>query len=154
EGQAIDINVLANDIDPNPGQTLTVTALQRPTEQGGDVQRTANGICTYRPPQGFTGRDRFTYTVSDPLGATTPALRTRQVEPRPSTPPDAVTGEATTTRDAEVEINVLANDTHPHGDPLEVIAFDDQTDEDGAVECTRSGICTYTPPDGFTGTDV
>ncbi|NLH07625.1 MAG: tandem-95 repeat protein [Chloroflexi bacterium] len=154
EGQAIDINVLANDIDPNPGQTLTVTAVQRPTEQGGDVQCTANGICTYRPPQGFTGRDRFTYTVSDPLGATSTARVTVQVEPRPNTPPDAVNDEATTTRNTEVEINVLANDTDPDGDPLEVIDFDDETDEDGEVECTRSGICTYTPPDGFTGTDV
>lgn len=153
EGQPVSINVLANDLDPNEGQTLTITGVQRPTEQGGDVE-CADGVCTYRPPEGFTGRDRFTYTVSDPLGASSNARVTVQVEERPNTPPDAVNDEATTTRNTEVQINVLANDSDPDGDPLEIVDFDDETDEDGEVECEDNGICTYTPPDDFTGEDV
>ncbi len=58
-----------NDYDPD-GQSLTVTSVQATTDEGGSVtlDAAATGAFTYLPPAGFTGVDRFTYTVEDPDG--------------------------------------------------------------------------------------
>jgi mono/diheme cytochrome c family protein len=61
---ALDIDVLANDSDPNNG-TLTVVAYDSTGDNGGTVACTGAGICTYTPPASFTGIDTFTYTVSN-----------------------------------------------------------------------------------------
>jgi len=47
------------------GDTLTLAAVQTPTDQGGNVSSDGAGTLTYTPAQGFSGEDRFTYTVSD-----------------------------------------------------------------------------------------
>jgi hypothetical protein len=66
-GEAITINVLANDTDPN-GDALTITALSKP--QFGTV--TTNGqTVTYTPKAGFAGQDSFSYFVGDGHGNTT-----------------------------------------------------------------------------------
>jgi hypothetical protein len=52
-----------------------------------------------------------------------------------------------------VEINVLANDSDPDGDPLAVSEYDSRSSNGGAVRCTNAGLCTYTPPQRFHGKD-
>jgi mono/diheme cytochrome c family protein len=58
------LDVLANDSDPND-VALTVTAFDALSVQGGTVNCTAAGICSYQPPVGFTGTDSFTYEISN-----------------------------------------------------------------------------------------
>src|SRR5439155_1305630 len=60
------VNVLANDSDPDPGDTLTVTGSTNGAH--GTVSCTAAGVCTYTPAAGFSGSDSFTYTISDAHG--------------------------------------------------------------------------------------
>ena len=48
-------------------------------------------------------------------------------------------------------VNVLANDTDPDGDPLTVTGNGLATH--GVVNCTVQGICSYTPENGYAGTD-
>jgi hypothetical protein len=61
--------VLRNDIDPD-GDTLTVsTTGVQTTDRGGEVEISADGRITYGPPAGFTGTDRFDYTVEDGGGS-------------------------------------------------------------------------------------
>jgi hypothetical protein len=56
--------VLQNDFDDNiPG--LNVTGFSASSAQGGTVSVSANGSFTYNPPNGFTGNDTFTYTITD-----------------------------------------------------------------------------------------
>ena len=62
-------NVLANDSDPDDGQTLTVTTLS-PSAQHGTVTCTAAGMCTYTPAPNYHGPDSFTYGISDGHGGT------------------------------------------------------------------------------------
>lgn len=61
-GTPVGIDVLGNDT----GSALTVTAVG--PAQNGRVTGTPGGGLTYKPDEGFTGTDSFTYTVSDGLG--------------------------------------------------------------------------------------
>ncbi|MCB2077643.1 MAG: cadherin-like domain-containing protein [Novosphingobium sp.] len=65
---AISIDVLANDIDPNDGDDLSVSALAGPLH--GTIAVNPDNSITYTPDQGFTGSDSFTYVVADQFNAT------------------------------------------------------------------------------------
>jgi len=150
EDTPVEISVLDNDSDPD-GDTLTISAYDTFSSQGGRVSCTA-GVCTYSPPADFNGSDTFTYTISDGHGGTDTATVTVTVNPI-ADPPVAVDDEATTDKDTPVSINVLDNDSDPDGDTLTVSAYDTASSEGGTVSCTSAGLCTYTPPAGFTGSD-
>ncbi len=59
---SIRLNVLKNDLDPN-SDNLDVSALTQPAH--GSVSLNADGTVTYTPDSGFTGQDRFGYTMTD-----------------------------------------------------------------------------------------
>jgi VCBS repeat-containing protein len=64
-------NLLANATDEDqPPQTLTISASDTTSAQGGNVSVSASGAFSYVPPAGFTGTDTFNYTVSDGNGGT------------------------------------------------------------------------------------
>ena len=69
------IPVLGNDTFSTPHTSLTLTAgtpvagsLFSRTEQGGQVRVLSDNTVQYLPPQGYTGIDHFTYTVTTPDG--------------------------------------------------------------------------------------
>ncbi len=63
------IAVLSNDTDPDPGQTLTVTAVSSAAH--GVAAIAGNGTAvSYTPQADYFGADSFTYTVSDGHGGT------------------------------------------------------------------------------------
>ena len=62
-------NVLANDTDAD-GDTLSVSAADATSAQGGSVVNNNNGTFTYTPAANFNGSDSFSYTVSDGNGGT------------------------------------------------------------------------------------
>lgn len=68
--QPQNINVLANDTDPN-GDSLTVTAITAP--QHGTAAINSDWTVTYTPSNSYTGSDTFSYTVSDGRGGTATA---------------------------------------------------------------------------------
>ncbi len=63
-GQAVSIDVLANDSDPD-GDALSITTLGQPAN--GSVSLVA-GKVNYTPAAGFSGADSFNYTISDGQG--------------------------------------------------------------------------------------
>ncbi|NEO69322.1 Ig-like domain-containing protein [Moorena sp. SIO3H5] len=146
---AVDINVLANDIDPE-GDALTVTLDQ----QGANGEAVVNqdGTITYTPNDAFTGTDSFTYQIDD--GTSPPATATVNVNVDVTTvnqSPVAADDTASTEQNTAVNINVLANDVDPEGDPLAVTL--DQQGGNGTAVVNQDGTITYTPNDAFTGTD-
>ena len=143
----VTIAVLANDSDPD-GDTLTITAVTPPAN--GSATISGNAI-VYTPAAGFSGVDRFTYTIGDGRGGTATANVAVTVTPQPNRPPVAVNDAATTLLDTPVVINVLANDSDPDGDPLTIIGV--TTPANGSVSATATNI-TYTPALRFTGTDT
>jgi Bacterial Ig domain len=58
---------------------------------------------------------------------------------------------AITAREVPVTINVLANDSDPDGDPLKVVGVTQGAN--GEVALNDDGTVTYTPAEGFDGTD-
>ncbi len=65
--------------------------------------------------------------------------------------PVAAADVAITAREVPVTITVLANDSDPDGDPLEVVGVTQGAN--GEVALNHDGTVTYTPAEGFDGTD-
>ncbi|MGH9281311.1 MAG: Ig-like domain-containing protein, partial [Acidimicrobiales bacterium] len=154
---AVTVAVLANDTDPDPGDTLGVSTVTNGAH--GTAVANTGGTVTYTPGPGFTGSDTFTYTVSDGRGGTATATVTVAVR---NAPPGAAPDPATTTLGTPVGIPVLANDTDPNGDRLSISAFDTASGHGGTVAGDDNGTpadpsddrLVYTPPAGFKGTDT
>ena len=66
--QVTTVDVLANDTDPNQGDTLSVQSFTQP--DNGAVIDNGDGTFTYTPDLNFNGVDTFDYTVSDGNGGT------------------------------------------------------------------------------------
>ncbi|WP_236666636.1 LamG-like jellyroll fold domain-containing protein [Nocardioides baculatus] len=80
-GEAMSVaapGVMTNDTDADD-DALTATRTSDPVN--GSVTLQADGSFTYTPDEGFVGRDRFTYTVSDGVITSTPATVTITVRP-------------------------------------------------------------------------
>lgn len=150
QGTPVTVNVLANDSDPD-GDPLSIIAFDAVSAGGGTVTCSAPN-CTYTPPLAFAGEDSFSYTISDGRGGTDSARVRVTVTPAANNPPVANDDAATTTKNNAVTINVLANDSDPDGDPLQITGYDAASANGGVVSCS-SGGCLYTPPTDFDGSD-
>jgi hypothetical protein len=148
EDTAATIPVLANDVDVD-GDALTVTAVTQPAN--GAVVINPDNTVMYTPNLNFFGTDTFTYTISDPSGATDTATVTVTVTPV-NDMPDAMDDTASTVVDLPVRIAVLANDVDVDGDPLTVVSVTPPMN--GTAVINADNTVTYTPNMGFIGTDT
>jgi hypothetical protein len=76
-----DIDVLANDSDPN-GLPLSIMSFTQPTA-GGSVQANTNNTLRFTPTSNFTGDATFTYTIADSYNQAS-ATVTVTVQPPPA----------------------------------------------------------------------
>jgi len=149
---AADINVLANDSDPD-SDPLVISGT--PTALHGSVSVNPDGTLHYAPTAGYYGADTITYVVSD--GSLTD---TGLVAMTVSTvtgfavnhAPVAVDDTASTLEDTAVDINVLANDSDPDSNPLFV--FGTPTAQHGSVTVNADGTLHYTPTANYNGSDT
>ena len=141
------IDVLANDSDPDTGDTLSVFDIVQPTH--GTVVNNGSDV-TYTPDSGYFGSDSFSYTVSDGNGGSDTATVNVTVN-EVNQDPIAVNDSASTNEDTPTVIDVLANDSDPDtGDTLSV--FDIVQPTHGTVVNNGSDV-TYTPDSGYFGSD-
>ncbi|MGY2897553.1 CshA-type fibril repeat protein [Curtobacterium sp. PvP017] len=134
--------LLANDL----GSDLTVTGSTKPAH--GDVVVAKDGSYTYTPTTGYSGSDSFTYTVTDGNGGTDTVTVTVQVAPLAKD--DTVRVAAGTTYTAGTRATgVLGNDL---GTGLTVSSNTKPAHGELTLD-TATGAITYTPADGFSGTD-
>ena len=148
--QAVTVNVLANDSDPE-NQPLTITAAT--SGANGAVTFTPTSV-VYTPNTGYTGPDTFTYTISDgqsPVPGT--AIGTVNVTVSGNTAPVANPDPASVAEDGTVTISVLANDTDADvpAQPLTVTAVTQGVN--GALVTTNGTTVTYKPALNFNGAD-
>ncbi len=150
DGRALNIAVLTNDTDLD-GDRLIVSAIGDEATLGtAAIAKGGQGI-TYTPFKDATGTDSFTYTVSDPTGATSTAKVTVEITPV-NDAPVAVEDSARTVEDTAVTIAPLGNDTDVDGDALSVTAVGAAAL--GTVEIGKDGATlTYTPNENAHGTD-
>lgn len=126
ENTAIDIEVLANDTDPD-GDALAVSVSTQPANGTADVL--ADQRIRYMPNAGFNGEDVFTYQVDDGRGGTASATVTVTVTDVNNAPSAS---EITSPEDgAEITVGGA-----PGSDPLDpetafMVIWTDATDPDG-----------------------
>jgi len=143
--------VLSNDSDID-GDSLTV-ALDDPA-MSGTVALNTDGSFVYTPNANYAGLDTFTYEISDGTD-TAMAEVTIEVQPindEPVTTVDSYTANAGVPLVVSADDGVLANDTDPENDGL--TATVQTSPQNGAATMQTDGSFTYTPDDGFTGSDT
>ena len=144
--------VLSNASDPE-GDPLT--AVIRQSAANGVVLLQGDGSFTYTPNSDFVGTDSFSFAASD--GALTSAevtisINVAGVNDAPDTVADSYTvnaGETLFVNDFE---GVLVNDSDVEGDSL--TASISTNPQSGSVLLQANGSFSYTPDDGFSGTDT
>ena len=167
EDTPVDTDVLFNDSDPDPGDTLLLLGFDSASANGGVVTRLDNGTpgdasdddLLYTPAQDFNGVDSYGYDVSDGV-YTTSAIVTVTVNPIDD-PPVAVDDPDFTPIDTPVTTDVLANDSDPDGDTVLLQIFDPVStagavvsrDDGGTPDDTSDDRLIYTPPQSFEGVD-
>lgn len=160
-------SLLANDIDPDTGETTSLIAVAQTltTAQGANVVINIDGTYIYDPrnsailgalPDGATAVDPFNYTVRDIRGVTATGTATITVtggNEAPIAEDDAVT----TLTDTPIRINILTNDRDLDGNPINLFPLPfNTTSVSGGSVTSGAGFSSlqYTPPVGFTGTDT
>ena len=152
-------NVLANDTDPDTGDTKTITATGA-TNHGGTVSIVgagANNTLSYTPAAGYVGAETFTYTMRDTAGLTSTATVTVTVA-SVNHAPIAVNDPVTVNQDTSANsLNVLANDTDPDAGDTKTITTVGATDHGGTVSIVGAGAnntLSYTPAAGYVGPET
>lgn len=141
-------NVLDNETDPD-GDTLTASVDTEP--EHGSLKLNEDGSFEYTPDEGWTGLDRFWYTVDDGNGHTERVEVCLVTDPPPNAMPDAVDDNFSTMANTPATGNVLANDVDPDDDEMTVTLFEEP--ENGTVTINPDGTFEYTPEEDFVGTD-
>lgn len=141
-GEGVFIDVLANDADPD-GDALSITSVTQPAS--GSVVNSGEFL-TYTPAEGFQGEDSFTYTVTDGTDTATATVTVSVANDAPVVQSDS----AETVSGVPVLIDVLANDSDPNGDALELISVSAAS---GGTTSIVGDSVRYESDGGFTGTD-
>jgi hypothetical protein len=153
DGATITIDVLANDNDPD-GDPLIITAVTQPTNGQVTIANDGSSVSFTTVPN-TEGQESFTYTIDDRQGGATDTATVRVQVFLDNAPPTAVNDSASTDIGVAAEVDVLANDSDSDGavDATSVTIVD--AAENGATSVNgTTGVITYTPVAGFSGTDT
>ncbi|MBH0229758.1 Ig-like domain-containing protein [Halobacillus yeomjeoni] len=115
----------------------------------GKVEMSEDGTWTYTPKEGFTGTDEFTVLVKDENGGTALSTITLKVSEPENTLPTVGNYQEETLQDQTATGKVVGEDAD--GDKLSYALESEPSN--GKVEMIEDGTWTYTPKEGFTGTD-
>jgi hypothetical protein len=159
QGNRLTIAVMSNDSDPN-GDEIFLADFQTNTTAGGTVARQDMGTpqdqrddhLLYTPPAGFSGEDRFTYTISDGFLTGTGSVIIQVVTL--GSPPVA-NADSYTVSGGSLTIpapGILENDSIPTS--VTGLAVVVSNPEYGNVTLADDGSFTYQPTSGFIGTDL
>ena len=153
----VTLNVLANDIDPDAGDTKSVLSLDTTGTQGtvtiapggGNVVYTVGTAFQYLA-EGQTATDTFSYTMKDTAGVTSTAQVTVTISGTNNAPTAVADTASATENGAAISINVLANDTDADiGDTRKVLSVDNTGTVGLASVAPGGGSVTYTIGSAF-----
>ena len=154
----IEVAVLTND-QASDGNTLDPSTVAEitPPAHGSISIDPSTGKITYTPATDYVGTDTFTYEVCDTSLQCVQTTVTITIEaPIVVAPPVATDDNDSTPVNTPKEIDVLANDLPGAGytlDPTCVTVLVAPSHGTVAVDAV-TGKITYTPNDGYTGTDT
>jgi hypothetical protein len=147
EDGSVEINVLANDFDPD-GDPISIVAVGAATH--GTVLQKAGGALLYTPRTDFNGSDSFTYRIADDKYGKSYGTVTVTVTAQPDSPiarPDTISAFA----GRAFTIRPLDNDSDPDGDAISLQSF--TAPMRGSVVAGPGGSLTYTAAAGAAGAD-
>ncbi|MBL3526896.1 MAG: tandem-95 repeat protein [gamma proteobacterium endosymbiont of Lamellibrachia anaximandri] len=150
EGGSVTIDLLANDSD-GENDPLSVTGMTLPAH--GQLLDNGDGTITYNHDGGESTSDSFTYTAFDGTDAsavTTVSLTINPVNDAPVANDDSFSVGFNSSNNS---LDVLLNDTDAEGSALTINTPLGATSHGGTVSTDGSTI-TYTPADGFNGTET
>lgn len=149
-GDYVAIEPRTNDSDPEAG-ALTIVSLGVPSSGSAEIIGANLGQSLgviYTPATGFFGTATFTYTIRDPLNATSTATITVTVQNRaPTAQPDSTSTPFNTPK----TLDPRTNDTDPENSALTVVSAGPASSGSAAVANGGAAI-TFTPAAGFSGT--
>ncbi|MEZ4633074.1 MAG: Ig-like domain-containing protein [Deinococcales bacterium] len=128
-----------------------LTSYDRVSTQGGTVIMNPNGSYTYTPALGFVGTDGFTYTICDDDNPPSCDTATVTITVEDEGNPDAVDDFTSTLEDTPVSGQAFSNDSLI--DDAQLSTYDSLSANGGSVQMNPDGSYTYTPAQGFVGTD-
>lgn len=146
---ATEIDVLANDTDPDPGDALTVVAVTQPSHGTASVAPSGAAVL-YTPDADFHGTDSFTYTMSDGLVTDTATVQLT-VDPVADLPRPAADVASMAEDGPPLTVDVLANDIDPDGGALTVTAVTQPANGSVSIAPGGTGVVVTPAPD-FSGT--
>jgi len=155
EDIAVDIYVLANDLDPDtPNTNLEILDATLPEYGSINFRDLPNPddnfkYVIYTPPTDWHGTTTFTYYVSDGENQSTNEATVTVTVNSVNDPPVAVNDSATVTASQTIAIDVLANDSDPENSPLTVRDIADGPDY-GSAEIKNNQIYYTAPISGAT----
>jgi hypothetical protein len=145
----LQIDVLANDSDPDAGDLLTIYSVSTPNKGGTAVIN--NNQIEYTPAPTLTNTETFTYTVSDGRGGTDSALVAITIDTTSSnSAPNANDDFSETLEDTSIVIHVLNNDSDPDSDALSIFTVGQAANGTAVIQ---GSSLKYTPKPHFYGYD-
>jgi len=148
EDSQVEINVLANDYDPD-GDPISIVAIGNPSH--GTVKLLSGGSVLYVPRADFHGTDTFSYRIADDKYGKTYGAVTVTVTPQPD-PPIARADLLSAVADRAYTIRPLVNDTDPDGDAITLQGVGKPLH--GTAVAQADGTVRYVAPAGFSGKDL
>jgi VCBS repeat-containing protein len=152
DGQAVVIDVLANDTDVDAGDTKTLVSVNTSGTVGS--VSIVDGKVSYDPGTNFqslaagaTATDTFIYTMKDSAGATSTATVTMTVT-GVNDGPVAVADKASVSEDGVVVVDVLANDTDVDAGDTKTLVSVNTSGTVGSVSIV-DGKVSYNPGAAF-----
>lgn len=143
------LNVLINDLVDSRGN-LSIVAVGTP-DAGGSAQIVGGRSLRYTPQANFTGKETFTYTVSDGLGSTSQATVSVEVSDINENPQAADDAYEVFEDSVGNVLTVLDNDSSlpDVGETLSLTAAGPASD--GGSVSIQDGFLVYSPAANFTG---
>ena len=150
EDTSATVNVLANDTDADPTDTLSVLSHTTPAHGTITSFNNTTGDFTYLPAPDYYGTDSFQYVVSDGNGGTATATVNITVTPVLESP-IAHDDAYTTDEDVAVLTPVTVNDVDPDGDSLTPVV--ETGPSHGTLTFNLDGSISYKGNSNYSGTD-
>ncbi|MFT7036018.1 MAG: CshA-type fibril repeat protein, partial [Cyclobacteriaceae bacterium] len=147
-------DLVENDFD-REGDDITIKTTPIAAPTNGTVVINIDGTFTYTPNDMFNGVDSFVYEICDNGLPSMCAQATANITVGPvNDPPIAMDDEGETDFETPVTGDLIGNDEDPDGDNLTVTPTPVTPPSNGTVVLNPDGSYTYTPEDGFVGTDT
>lgn len=129
------------------GEQVSFASVEDPAH--GAFQLAADGSFSYTPNKGFNGQDAFTFAITNGVMKSNAATVTLTVAA--GKPPTASDGALTVTENKAGSGILQATD--PDGDPLTFSIVSQPSHGTVAIDNDATGAYTYTPTQGYSGSD-